>query len=731
MKVILRNRSLVVVVVMGAIIMALTLFQLYRYTFSLLNSSASVNHTYEVMSRTAEIDTEVRLIHALQRAYLVNKDTVPMQNLARQIQQVEQQLEGLRTLVSDNRQQVARLDSLKLVFDSGMRTFKSSNMGVGGLADPVTQALLGKNKHDEDTFISRLAAFMAVEKHLLGDRRARENDSTIKFEWFLGIPVIFLVILSVTIVYSLWSNGNLRKELIGQNVDLQKSLKELSMYKYALDESAIVAVTDRHGRITHVNENFCAISQYTSAELIGQDHRIVNSSFHPKEFIRSIWQTIQAGKVWKGELRNKAKDGTIYWVDTSIVPFLDDQGKPYQYVAIRSDITERKKTEQMRIENLELERRLNESQRIYKTIASNIPGVVICLMDHEYRFILVEGHLLGRFGYQKSQLLGNRAVDILPPDRYAFYEPLYERAFTGQTFSVPLQRDGSDYLLRLVPLRDTFGNVDVIMTVSIDVTELKAAAREIKALNADLERKIHERTEQLHNVNKELESFSYSVAHDLRTPLRAVSGYASILNEDYHNKIDDEGKRLLGELKYNTRKMGDLIDDLLTFSKLGRKALRRAPVDMGGVIQSVLAELDAGSLVVEVNDILPATADPALIRHVVVNLISNAIKYSSRASAPRLIIASERRNEMIEYSFRDNGVGFDMKYVHKLFGVFQRLHSSEDFDGTGVGLAIAQKIVQKHGGTIRAEGKINEGACFTFSLPAVDTFQYDETNPEI
>src|ERR1044072_5478298 len=183
---------------------------------------------------------------------------------------------------------------------------------------------------------------------------------------------------------------------------LRKSVRESSDYQYALDESSIIAITDQKGIIKHANENFCRISKYSREELIGQDHRIINSGFHPKEFIRNLWATIANGKIWKGELRNKAKDGTIYWVDTTIVPFLDEKDKPYQYVAIRADITERKQVEE----------RIIKSEKIYKTIASSIPGSVICLLDRDYRYLLIEGDMIEKIGYKKDTLLGAKAVDV-------------------------------------------------------------------------------------------------------------------------------------------------------------------------------------------------------------------------------------------------------------------------------------------------------------------------------
>jgi len=236
--------------------------------------------------------------------------------------------------------------------------------------------------------------------------------------------------------------------------------------------------------------------------------------------------------------------------------------------------------------------------------------------------------------------------------------------------------------------------------------------------NANYE--VIERTRQLESANKELDSFSYSVSHDLRAPLRAVNGYARMLEEDYGPSFDSEGKRLLGEVQKNASRMGTLIDDLLAFSKLGKKEIKKSVVDMKVVTDQALQ--DIGQTIhhhanIRLGHLFPVMADRALMEHVMTNLLSNAIKYSSKKEKAVIEIESILKNEEIIFSVKDNGVGFDMKYVDKLFGVFQRLHSSEEFPGTGVGLAIVHRIIQKHEGKIWAEGKTGEGATFFFSLP--------------
>lgn len=402
---------------------------------------------------------------------------------------------------------------------------------------------------------------------------------------------VFYLVKLLPAAFSLRSQKELEAEIIKAEEKLKQIIKEIADYKYALEESSIVAITDQKGIISHVNDNFCRISKYPAAELLGQDHRIINSGYHPKEFIRNLWVTIANGKIWKGELKNRAKDGSFYWVETTIVPFLDERGKPYRYLAIRADITSRKQAE----------------------------------------------------------------------------EDLYK-------------------------------------------------------LNQDLEHRVALRTVQLEAANHEMEAFTYSVSHDLRAPLRGIIGFSTILEEQYGSQLDDEAKRIMGVIKRNASNMGRLIDDLLAFSRMGRQDLKKTVIDMQAMVREIIDDLAPEKthhhMEWDVQPLPSIRADNNTLRQVWVNLIANAIKYSGGREHPRIGIGSFTHEGQTAFFIRDNGVGFDNKYKDKLFKVFQRLHSSREFDGTGVGLALVMKIISKHGGRVWAEGQKDEGACFYFSLPS-------------
>ena len=250
-----------------------------------------------------------------------------------------------------------------------------------------------------------------------------------------------------------------------------------------------------------------------------------------------------------------------------------------------------------------------------------------------------------------------------------------------------------------------------------EIAERKRAEERVQELNRELEQRLKE----IRAVNKELEAFSYSVSHDLRTPLRAIDGFSQILLEDYRDRLDSEGKRVLNVIRDNTGRMAQLISDLLAFSRLGRAKVKKSKINMEKLARDIFQKLMRVSperkLKMKMNAFPPADGDEAMIREVLVNLFSNAIKFSRKEESPLIEVGGELKGNENIYYVKDNGVGFDMRYRDKLFGVFQRLHGQEEFEGTGVGLALVQRVIHRHEGRVWAEGKVNEGATFYFTLP--------------
>jgi signal transduction histidine kinase len=277
-----------------------------------------------------------------------------------------------------------------------------------------------------------------------------------------------------------------------------------------------------------------------------------------------------------------------------------------------------------------------------------------------------------------------------------------------QDYSVRATKFGED---ELGLLTDAFNQMLMQIQVQND---------EIQLFNQKLEQNIAARTSELEIANKELEAFSYSVSHDLRAPLRSIDGYSRVMMEDYGDKVDDEGKRTLNVIRRNALRMGQLIDDLLSFSRIGKLNLTKINLDMASITETVVEEFKTEqnkNVEFIIKDMLPTQGDRSMLKQVITNLLSNAVKYSMKKERPIVEIGSFQSADGNVYYVTDNGAGFDMLYYNKLFGVFQRLHSANEFEGTGVGLALVQRIVSKHGGKVWAEGKVNQGATFYFSLP--------------
>ncbi len=369
------------------------------------------------------------------------------------------------------------------------------------------------------------------------------------------------------------------------STSLESTTRELNNVRHALNQSAIVAITDRTGTIIHVNDKFCQISQYSREELLGQNHRIINSDYHSPEFFEALWKTISSGQIWEGEIRNSAKNGSIYWVNTTIVPFLDDAGKPYQYVSIRYEITQRKLAE--------------EQLRIY--------------------------------------------------------------------------------------------------------------------------------ADKLETSNRELQDFASIAAHDLQEPLRKIQAFGDRLSTRHRNDLPVEAQDFLDRMLSSAKRMRKLIDDLLTYSRVTTQAKPFESISLNQVVQDVLSDLEIRieqtQSKIEVSNLPVLDADPSQMRQLVQNLVANAIKFHQKNSTPVVKISATHTppkrgsDGYCILSISDNGIGFEEKYLDRIFTIFQRLHGRHEYEGTGVGLAVCRRIAERHGGSITAKSQPGVGTEFLVTLP--------------
>jgi len=512
---------------------------------------------------------------------------------------------------------------------------------------------------------------------------------------------------------------------------------ELADLNFALDQHAIVAVTDVQGTITYVNDKFCAISQYSKDELIGQNHRILNSGHHPKEFFEQMYHTIANGKVWHGEIKNRAKDGSIYWVDVTIVPFVGVDGKPRQYVAIRTDITDSKlaaealvrqavefsrQTEELARSQqiLVTQGRMLQSEARYRGLLEAAPDAMV-VVDPNGDIILLNVQAEKHFGYSRDGLVGQKVKNIIP-------EGFAERLIADGTRSaadaqaqhigtgielIGRRKDGSEFPLEIMlsPLESTDG---ILVTAAIrDVTERNKSKEHLVKTVGELKRS-----------NEELQQFAYISSHDLQEPLRMVASYTQLLAKRYKGRLDSDADEFIAFAVDGCNRMQGLIQDLLSYSRAGTDGKLLCEVSAEDALEQALTNLritiEQSSAVVSHDSLPTIKTNETQLTQVFQNLVGNAIKYHS-AEVPRVHVSATNNggNEWI-FSVRDNGLGIAPQYFERIFVLFQRLHGRNEFEGTGIGLAICKKILERLGGRIWVESESEKGSTFYFALPARD-----------
>lgn len=352
---------------------------------------------------------------------------------------------------------------------------------------------------------------------------------------------------------------------------------------------------------------------------------------------------------------------------------------------------------------------------------------MLCISSGDGYFKRLSPAFTRTLGWSVDELLASPFIDFVhPDDRDATLAEVERQVKAGEPvlqFENRYRHKNGSW--RVLSWKSAPRGDGLMYATARDVTEKREAEQRIVALNRDLEM----RRIELEGTNRELEAFSYSVSHDLRAPLRHIHGYARMLAEDAGDRLDEEPRRYIDAIGSSAERMGRLIDDLLSLSRLGRKPLDPQRVDMRAMVEEVIAELQADRAHFDIGELPPASGDPVLLRQLWTNLLSNAVKYSApRGAEARITIDATRSRGRVAYRVSDNGVGFDMRYADKLFGVFQRLHAQDNFEGTGVGLAISQRVVHRHGGNIRAKAETGHGAEFEFDLPT--TGPADDGLPE-
>lgn len=419
----------------------------------------------------------------------------------------------------------------------------------------------------------------------------------------------------------------------------------------------------------------------------------------------------------RGVWTHRKKNGHL--IKAEIVAHdINYEGRKARFI-LSNDVTEKKKAEE----------KLMRSEELYRSLFENmLHGFAYCqaiFKDNkleDFKYLVVNSKYESLIGVEN--IAGKRISEALP--QVLDSDPTYRELIT----SVVLTGKPERFETLVAPLGKWFQvslyspEHGYFVILQDNISERKIAEQKIKDINVELEQRVATRTEELRKINDELEAFSYSVSHDLRAPLRGIIGFSNILEEEYGNKLDEEARRVISIIKNNTSRMGQLIDDLLRFSRTSRHTIVKSDIDMDGMMRQVVTEQDkkenGKSIEWHLQNLPPVKGDASMIKQVWTNLVSNAVKYSNNSDKQVIEIGTKPNgtDESVTYFVKDNGVGFDANYSDKLFKVFQRLHSSEEFEGTGVGLAIVDKIISKHGGKVWAEAETGKGATFYFNLPA-------------
>lgn len=510
-------------------------------------------------------------------------------------------------------------------------------------------------------------------------------------------------------------NESLEKRVDERTNELYRSEQK---FRAIFTEAGVgILLSDRNRLIIDCNPAMEKIFGYSHQELIGKE---IAKLSHPDDGpfnIESARQsTSRQENVYRMEKRFIRKDGSLLWGRLTITFIKLASGSAGFTIGMVEDITPQR----------ELQAALRESEAMYRSLVETAP-YAMTVTNIDGSILMANHQSLAVYGENRiGEIIGRSLFEWVAPSDHARCLELLAQVINGEmlrSILIRLRRsDGSEFIGEVSAMRlpTIEGVTDRLIMISADVTAREEAASEIRRLNEVLEARVAERTAELKEALRHMESFSYSISHDLRAPLRAVNGYAHILLEDFGPALPAEAQRHLNQIAGNGARMAALIDDLLTFSRLSRHPLTRESVDTIAVVRDVLEELErerqGRTVQVTVGALSPCQADPSLIRQVFSNLLSNALKYTRKREDARIEVGSFRKDGATVYFVRDNGDGFDMAYADKLFGVFQRLHRSEDFEGTGVGLAIVHNIVTRHGGTVWAESEPGNGATFFFTI---------------
>ena len=695
----------------------------FTYTRRMLETTTGLTHQHEVLAKTHGVDADMSELSSWQRVYIITGDEQYLKPREQIKTKAREDASSARKLTSDNPNQQRRLDVLEPLIERRIN-WEEVMIGVRRAEGfPAASQMLatGAGLRISSEIQAVLKEMEAEEYRLLGQHRKHAEIASVTA--FSVLPMGVFLSLAVLSLALSFLNSGVTEQKRAQSA-LRESEAQLQTIVENLDQGVVVA--DLNGQLLHWNRAALESHGYSNSE---QDRRLFPelvdifelSTLDGVVLPPAEWplaRILRDKKLQNLELRVR-RIGTDWERTNSYGGTLvqGENNQPLLAITTVTDITERKRAEET----------LRETEEQFRTMVNAIAQ--LAWMAHADGFIYwYNQRWFDYTGTTPEEMEGWGWKRVHDPELLPKVMERWQGAITaGEPFEMDFPLRAADgnfrwFLTRAFPLKDSGGNVLRWVGTNTDITRIRDAEREIQRLNTDLEKRVVERTAELEAANSELEAFSYSVSHDLRAPLRAVDGFSQALLEDFGPGLPEEGRRHLQTIRVGAQKMGALIDDLLTFSRLSRLPLKKREVNTVRMVRDALRELgfsqNGRKVDLRIDEVPPCLADAALLKQVWLNLLSNALKYTRQQESAVVEVGCTRDSGNDENVFfvRDNGTGFDMCYVDKLFGVFQRLHRAEEFEGTGVGLAIVQRIVHRHGGRVWADGAVDRGATFFFTL---------------
>jgi PAS domain S-box-containing protein len=692
----------------------------YRSLVTLVDNSQQVVHSQKVINHLENTLSLVKDAETGQRGFILTGRDAYLQPYHFATEQLPTELNDLASLTGDQPLFAERLLPLREAIDEKMtelnRTLEMQKQGRHD--DALQEVRTDRGKEMMDRVRSICSELMTEETRRVNERSEQSHSTAYVTQLTFALATIVDLMLLCFVAILIDRNLSQRERAAAA---LRKSEEQFRMLVDGARDYALVHL-DGQGRVASWNSGAERLFGYPANAILGQSFSIFFPREEREDERQARAQLTEVAKTGRAEQvgwRVRA-DGSRFWGDGVLTPLNPLADKQLGFALMTRDVSERRQAEDA----------LKASESRFRRLAdAGLIGVMT--VDLSGRIWEANDAFLSIVGYSRGDLdAGKLRWDEMTPAEFAALDQqATEQLRTvgkAEPYEKAYRRKDGALVPVLIGIALVEGAEDRCVCFVLDLTERKRAEEKVRDMNTTLERRVEERTHQLQESNQELESFSYSVSHDLRAPLRHLSGFADLLQKRPNVAADETSRRYVRVISEAAQNAGRLVDDLLAFSRMGRSELKKAPVSMSELVTQVIHELEPEVERRQVRwtiGILPAVpGDAAMLRQVIRNLLANALKYTRDRYPAEIHIGTLPSNEngsekQVTFYVRDNGVGFDMKYVDKLFGVFQRLHSAEQFEGNGIGLANVRRIIGRHGGQTRAEGEPGKGATFFFTLP--------------